>query len=188
VQPSVGGDASHAQVPAIIGKRCLNPVSQGMIANAVDHCRIEAQLGVGGMGVAYGAYDTVLRRRVAIEFLVVVSDDESRTRLSKEARAASPPNHPNICTIHEIAEADGQRQPCIVMEYLQRTQLESMIVPRWPAVGHLLPLQPAGRRCADARARSRHRASRAAGQSEWIPADRESGRRGPTLSCYAVFL
>ena len=98
-----------------------------MIGSAVGHYRIEAQLGSGGMGVVYRAYDTVLRRRVAIKFLTGLSDDESRNRLLKEARAASALNHPNICTIHEIAETDGQ--PCIVMEYLQGTQLDSMIVP-----------------------------------------------------------
>ena len=98
-----------------------------MIGSSVGHYRIEAQLGAGGMGVVYRAYDTVLRRRVAIKFLTGLSDDESRTRLLKEARAASALNHPNICTIHEIAEADGQ--PCIVMEYLQGTQLEALIVP-----------------------------------------------------------
>jgi serine/threonine protein kinase len=81
-----------------------------MIGSSVGHYRIEAQLGAGGMGVVYRAYDTVLRRRVAIKFLTGLSDDESRTRLLKEARAASALNHPDICTIHEIAEADGQ--PC----------------------------------------------------------------------------
>ena len=79
------------------------------------------------MGVVYRAYDTTLRRRVAIKFLNGVSDDESRARVLKEARAASALNHPNICTVHEVAEADGQ--PCIVMEYVQGTQLESLIVP-----------------------------------------------------------
>jgi eukaryotic-like serine/threonine-protein kinase len=98
-----------------------------MIGSSVDHYRIEAQLGSGGMGVVYRAYDTVLRRRVAIKFLNGVSDDESRARLLKEARAASALNHPNICTIHEVAEGDGQ--PCIVMEYLQGTQLETLILP-----------------------------------------------------------
>ena len=95
-----------------------------MIGRAVGHYRIEAQLGSGGMGVVYRAYDTVLRRRVAIKFLTGLSDDESRNRLLKEARAASALNHPNICTIHEIAETDGQ--PCIVMEYLQGTQCVAM--------------------------------------------------------------
>jgi tetratricopeptide (TPR) repeat protein/tRNA A-37 threonylcarbamoyl transferase component Bud32 len=98
-----------------------------MIGSSFGHYRIEAQLGAGGMGVVYRAYDTMLRRRVAIKFLKGTSDDESRARLLKEARAASALNHPNICTIHEVAEVDAQ--PCIVMEYVQGVQLESMIVP-----------------------------------------------------------
>ena len=98
-----------------------------MIGSSVGHYKIEAQLGSGGMGVVYRAYDTTLRRRVAIKFLSGVPDDEGRAKVLKEARAASALNHPNICTVHEVAEADGQ--PCIVMEYVQGTQLESLIVP-----------------------------------------------------------
>jgi len=98
-----------------------------MIGSSFGHYRIEAQLGAGGMGVVYRAYDTMLRRRVAIKFLKGNPDDETRARLLKEARAASALNHPNICTIHEVAEVDNQT--CIVMEYVQGVQLESMIVP-----------------------------------------------------------
>jgi tetratricopeptide (TPR) repeat protein/tRNA A-37 threonylcarbamoyl transferase component Bud32 len=98
-----------------------------MIGSSFSHYKIEAQLGSGGMGVVYRAYDTMLRRRVAIKFLKGTSDDQSRARLLKEARAASALNHPNICTIHEVAEVDDQT--CIVMEYVQGVQLESMIVP-----------------------------------------------------------
>ena len=98
-----------------------------MIGSSVGHYRIEAQLGSGGMGVVYRAYDSTLRRRVAIKFLNGVPDDESRARLLKEARAASALNHPNICTIHEVEEADDQT--CIVMEYLQGAQLETLIIP-----------------------------------------------------------
>jgi tetratricopeptide (TPR) repeat protein/tRNA A-37 threonylcarbamoyl transferase component Bud32 len=98
-----------------------------MIGSSFSHYKIEAQLGAGGMGVVYRAHDTMLRRRVAIKFLKGTSDDQSRARLLKEARAASALNHPNICTIHEVAEVDDQT--CIVMEYVQGVQLESMIVP-----------------------------------------------------------
>ena len=98
-----------------------------MIGSSFGHYKIEAQLGAGGMGVVYRAYDTMLRRRVAIKFLKGTPDDETRARLLKEARAASALNHPNICTIHEVAEVDNQT--CIVMEYVQGVQLESMIVP-----------------------------------------------------------
>ena len=79
------------------------------------------------MGVVYRAYDSKLRRRVAIKFLNGAPDDESRARVLQEARAASALNHPSICTIHEVAEADGQT--CIVMEHVQGAQLEKLIVP-----------------------------------------------------------
>jgi tetratricopeptide (TPR) repeat protein/tRNA A-37 threonylcarbamoyl transferase component Bud32 len=98
-----------------------------MIGSSFGHYKIEAQLGAGGMGVVYRAYDTMLRRRVAIKFLKGAHDDENRARLLKEARAASALNHPNICTIHEVEAVDDQT--CIVMEYVQGVQLESMIVP-----------------------------------------------------------
>jgi serine/threonine protein kinase/tetratricopeptide (TPR) repeat protein len=98
-----------------------------MIGSSFGHYKIETQLGAGGMGVVYRAYDTMLRRRVAIKFLKGAHDDLNRARLLKEARAASALNHPNICTIHEVAEVDDQT--CIVMEYVQGVQLESMIVP-----------------------------------------------------------
>jgi len=98
-----------------------------MIGSSFGHYKIESQLGAGGMGVVYRAYDTRLRRRVAIKFLKGAHDDENRARLLKEARAASALNHPNICTIHEVEEIDDQT--CIVMEYVQGVQLESMIVP-----------------------------------------------------------
>ena len=98
-----------------------------MIGSSFGHYKIEAQLGAGGMGVVYRAYDTMLRRRVAIKFLKGGHDNQNRARLLKEARAASALNHPNICTIHEVAEVDDQT--CIVMEYVQGVQLDSMIVP-----------------------------------------------------------
>ncbi len=98
-----------------------------MIGSSFGHYRIEAQLGAGGMGVVYRAYDSKLRRRVAIKFLNGAPDDESRARVLQEARAASALNHPSICTIHEVAEADGQT--CIVMEHVQGAQLEKLIVP-----------------------------------------------------------
>ena len=107
--------------------RVTRPPRHCMIGSSFGHYKIEAQLGSGGMGVVYRAYDTTLRRRVAIKFLNGGHDNQSRARLLKEARAASALNHPNICTVHEVAEADGQ--PCIVMEYVQGMQLESMIVP-----------------------------------------------------------
>src|SRR5262245_48096501 len=102
-----GGMRMNAWVPAIIRSHRRTSPWQRMIGSSVGHYRIEAQLGSGGMGVVYRAYDTTLRRRVAIKFLSGVPDDGGRARVLKEARAASALNHPNICTIHEVAEADG---------------------------------------------------------------------------------
>ncbi len=70
---------------------------------------IVAVLGAGGMGVVYRAYDSRLQRTIAIKVLSdAATDSESRQRLLHEARAASALNHPNICIIHEVGEADGR--------------------------------------------------------------------------------
>ena len=69
-----------------------------------------ARLGAGGMGEVYRARDTRLDREVALKVLPpdTVTDDEARARLLREARLASKLNHPHVCTIHEVGEADGQ--------------------------------------------------------------------------------
>ena len=71
---------------------------------------IRAQLGAGGMGEVYLAEDTQLGRRVAIKFLSpeLVADERANKRLVKEARAAATLDHPNICSIYEVGEADGR--------------------------------------------------------------------------------
>jgi serine/threonine-protein kinase len=96
-----------------------------MVGRSLGHYRIETRLGGGGMGEVYRAYDTRLRRRVAIKVLAGVTDDVSRAELLREARAASALNHPNICTIHEVGEADGQA--FIVMEYVDGKPLSELI-------------------------------------------------------------
>ena len=93
--------------------------SGALIGTRVGPYTIEAQLGVGGMGEVYLAADEKLDRKVAIKFLPLYleADGVSRKRLIREARAAAKLDHPNICSIHEIAEEDDRSY--IVMQYVE---------------------------------------------------------------------
>jgi TolB-like protein/Tfp pilus assembly protein PilF/predicted Ser/Thr protein kinase len=88
--------------------------------------RIERPLGRGGMGAVFLAYDTTLHRRVALKLLVGPREsDASRSRLVREARTSAALNHPNICTIHEVGEADGTA--FIAMEYVEGRSLRDRL-------------------------------------------------------------
>lgn len=88
---------------------------------------IRAKLGAGGMGEVYLADDTQLGRRVAIKLLpaATTSDEHARRRLVREARAAATLDHPNICAVYEVGDADGRS--FIVMQYLDGETLEARI-------------------------------------------------------------
>src|SRR5438093_4203035 len=107
----------------------MNVLQPGMM---LGRYKLERQLGRGGMGVVFLAYDATLERRVAIKVLGSQEEGEaSRAQLLREARSASALNHPNICTIYEVG--DDNNLAFIVMEHVDgRTLAQTMEAGRLP--------------------------------------------------------
>jgi serine/threonine protein kinase/predicted Zn-dependent protease len=109
-----------------------------MIGKTISHYKILEKLGEGGMGVVYKAQDTKLDRIVALKFLPkhLLCDEEAKTRFAHEAKSASALNHPNITTIHEVDEVEGECFIC--MEYVEGKTIKELVEEKGLSIEEIL--------------------------------------------------
>jgi len=98
-----------------------------VVGQQISHYTVGEKIGEGGMGVVYKAQDSRLDRTVALKFLAahLLDDPEAKVRFLREAKAAAGLDHPNVCTVHEIGEADGKT--FLSMAFIEGQSLDARI-------------------------------------------------------------
>ena len=126
-----------------------------MIGEIISRYRVVDKLGAGGMGIVYRATDQQLNRDVALKVLAptVLVDESARIRFRREARSLSQVNHPNICTIYEVGEANGQTY--IAMELVDGRSLSELIPPWRTRARNSAPIRERNGRGTRTRAQAR---------------------------------